>query len=433
MQDCYARDHMAQLNDSQIYDVIVIGGGASGMMAAGRAAELGSSVLLLEKNKKLGNKLGITGGGRCNIANATFDIHEFLAQYGDGAKYLYSPFVQFGVQDTFDFFEKKGLPLVVQARKRTFPHTEKATDVVRVMRDYVATTGNVTVMCDMSVKEIIPEDSCVRVIVKNSKEFSAASCIIATGGTSRPKTGSTGDGFSWMRKFGHMVQDSTPDIVPIATDESWQHELAGVSLSFMRITFLLDNKKAFSKKGKILFTHFGLSSPLILNSARQVADLLHAGEVTAVIDCYPDTDHDKLDAHIVQAFEKYKNKDIKNCIKEITPEGLSDTVMNQCTIDPNMKVHSIPRETRRSMVHFMKAMPLTITGLMGMDRAVIADGGVSLDEIDTRTMASRIYPNIFVTGDMLHVNRPSGGYSLQLAWTTGWVAGVSAAGSVSSE
>lgn len=405
------------------YDVVVIGGGASGMMAAGRAAERGKRVLLLEKNRTLGEKLKISGGGRCNITNAEYDIHAFLAHYGKAAPFLFSPFSQFSAKDTFSFFESKGLPLVVQARKRAFPHTEKALDVCRTLERYLKDTG-VVIKTGVSVKKILTAKNMITGVLTTVGTYTAKTYILATGGVSHPETGSTGDGFTWLQEAGHTIKAPTPTIVPLAVSEKWVHMLSGVSLSFMKITFYLEDKKQFSKTGKILFTHFGLSGPLILNSAGQVGDLLYSGLVTARIDAYPHTDSGALEKQIIKVFDANKNKMLKNILKEIVPEGMSEAMpILLKDINFDTKVHSITKEERKQIVGVLKALPVTITNLMGYDRAVVADGGVTLSEIDTKTMQSKKYSNLYVTGDLLHINRPSGGFSLQLCWTTGYVAG----------
>jgi predicted Rossmann fold flavoprotein len=405
------------------FDLIVIGGGASGMMAAGTAAANGKSVLIIEKNRSLGEKLKITGGGRCNITNATFNIRDFLSKFGDAEQFLYSPFSQFGVQDTFNFFEERGLPLVVEARNRAFPETQKASDVFKVMQKYI-NKPNVKLAKNESVIKISAEDGEIKSVMTKNNIYSAKNFIIATGGNSHPETGSTGDGLKWLKKLGHNVKTPSPNVVPLKVSDKWVKNLSGTSLSFMKITFFVNEKKAFSEKGKILFTHFGLSGPLILNSAHKVADLLHEGIVTAEIDCYPDTDKGALEKNILNIFDNNKNKSFKNIIKEIVPAGMSDVLTEFHIIkDVEQKVHSISKEERKSIVHLLKGLPLTIEDLMGMDRAVISDGGVPLNEVDTKTMRSKIIKNLYLTGDILHINRPSGGYSLQLCWTTGYVAG----------
>src|SRR3989344_4481144 len=405
------------------YDVIVIGGGASGMMAAGRAAERGKKVLLLEKNKELGSKLKITGGGRCNVTNAEEDEKILLSHYGEASVFLHSPFSQFGVKDTFSFFESRGLSLVVQARKRAFPKTEKAVDVFRVLEKYFR-QGKVEVRTRADVERIETQDNAIRAIVVDGEKLIASSFILATGGKSHPETGSTGDGFAWLEELGHTVKEPTPTIVPLAVQDEWIKKLAGATLSAVRINFFLEGERKLVLKGDILCTHFGLSGPLILNSAGDVADLLHEGAVTAQIDTHPQNDIGVLDKQIITIFDGNKNKVLKNVWNEIAPVGTSHAILPLLKqVSPGTKVNSITKDQRREIVDLLKALPVTITGLMGYDRAVVADGGLSLEEVDTRTMRSKLYTNLYITGDLLHISRPSGGYSLQLCWTTGYVAG----------
>jgi len=408
------------------WDLIIVGGGASGMMTGAIASRRLKSVLILEKNKDIGEKLKITGGGRCNITNADFDVRSFLKNYGKSESFLYSPFSVFSAEDTFTYFESLGLPLVVQARKRAFPKTEKAYDVYKVLKNEL-NKNNVTIKNNCIVKDIITKDKKIVEVKTNKGTYSAKSFVFATGGVSHPETGSTGDGFRFLKEMGHSVKDPTPSIVPIEVSDSWVHSIAGVSLSFMKITFFLDNKKIFLRKGKVLFTHFGLSGPLILNSANKIGSMLQAGKVTAFIDMYPDTDLGALEEKVIKTFDNNKNKSFKNILKEITQDGTSTAVeMLIDFMDINIKVHSITKENRKKIVQILKALPINVTNLMGYDRAVVADGGVSLLEIDTKTMRSKLYNNLYITGDLLNINRPSGGYGLQLCWTTGYVVGISA-------
>ncbi len=408
---------------NEVFDVIVTGGGASGMMAAGQAASRGKKVLLLEKNPRLGEKLKITGGGRCNITNEEYDVRAFLSHYGNSADFLYSPFHQFGVLNTFVFFESLGIPLVVQARNRVFPKTEKAVDVCNSLIENMQKYG-VVIKTNCIGKKINQSGREIASVETNQGILRAKSYIFSTGGVSHPETGSTGDGFKWLRALGHTVKDPTPTIVPLAVADEWVKALSGVSLSFMKITIFLEGKKQFSKLGKVLFTHFGLSGPLILNMAGDVGDLLQDGQVTAAIDTYPDTNLGDMDKKVINLFNLMKNNDLKTAFKELAPVGTAgvlQTILPQ--IDFNKKVHSVTRDERKMIVNTLKALPITITGLMGNDMAVSADGGLMLSEVDTRTMKSKLVDNLYITGDLLHINKPSGGYSLQLCWTTGFVAG----------
>lgn len=416
---------MLKNNQNKIWDVIIIGGGASGLMASAVASSRSLSVLVVDKNKELGEKLKITGGGRCNITNNEPDIHKFLKIYGEGAPYLYSPFSIFGVKDTFNYFESRGLPLVVQARNRVFPITEKAVDVFDVLYKELI-KNKVEIKTNCTVTDIIHNGKKIININTNKGQFYAKSFILATGGLSHPETGSTGDGYLFLRELGHKVQNPTPDVVPIEICEDWVKELAGVSLSFMKITFCLNGEKQFSKTGKILFTHFGLSGPLILNSSKSIKALLDKGKVTAKIDLYPDTNIGDLENKLIKVFDLNKNKMLKTIMKEIVPDGMSSAFYQVIDfINLDTKIHEIKKEDRRKIVDLLKALPMTVNGLMGYDRSVVVDGGVSLSEIDMKTMRSKLIENLYVTGDLLHLNRNSGGYSLQICWTTGYIAGTS--------
>jgi len=405
------------------FDVVVIGGGASGMMAAGIAAQQNKKVAIIDKNKKLGKKLDVTGGGRCNITNTEPNLHIFLSKYGNAHQFLYSPFSKFSVKDTVSFFEKNKLPIVVEARSRAFPKTQNAKDVTKVLYK-ILTENNVDIFTDTKIIQL--KKSGEKIIEAHTKDtiFIGNSFVIATGGSSHPETGSTGDGFKWLKNLGHAVRKSSPNIVPLSTSDSWGHRLSGTSLSFMKITFFVDNKKSFSETGKILFTHFGISGPLILNSAHRVADLFHIGKVTATIDAFPDTEIGTLEKNVLKIINANKNKNFFNIFKDIAPKGTHAEIFPLLEIEEDRKAHSVTKEDRSRVAHILKSLPLTITGLMGFDRAVVSDGGVILEEVDTKTMRSKLYNNLYLTGDILHINRPSGGYSLQLCWTTGYIAGI---------
>jgi len=422
------------IDKESIYDVIIIGGGASGMMAGCVASGIGKKVLIIEKNLELGSKLKISGGGRCNITNATYNIHDLLEKYGESKKILYSPFSIFGIKDTFDFFENLKLPLVVQAENRAFPYTEKALDVYNAMLNNLI-KNNVQIKTKSKVLKIVKNENNTDVIdyviVKENnltKKYYGSSFILSTGGLSHPETGSTGDGFSWLRDLGHSIINPTPNIVPLITKEKWSHIISGVSVDNAKITFYADGVKKFSKIGRILFTHFGLSGPTILNSSIQVSDLFYSSDfITAKIDCYPGIDESLLDQNILKILDLNKNKVLKNVIKEIIPQGLLKgiEVLLFDSVDLNIKTHSLSKDNRKKITRLLKELPLTIRGLEGFDKSVVADGGVPLSEIDTKTMRSKYIKNLCITGDLLNVRRPTGGYSLQLCWTTGYIAGKS--------
>ncbi len=411
-------------------DVIVIGGGASGLMAAIVAARRGRRVLVLEKNSAVGQKLAITGGGRCNITNVQSDRHVLLANYGAASKFLFSPFAQFSNEDTVAFFEELGLPIKVEANNRAFPVSESAPDVVRVLREECVRLG-VEIRTNAIVKKMNSADGAVSGVVCGGEVLTAESYVLATGGNSHPDTGSTGDGFDWLRELGHTVVSPTPTIVPLGVKEDWIKKLSGTTLENAKVTFFIDTKKAFSVTGNILCTHFGISGPTILNSAVKVADLLKSGVVTAQFDLFPQLDEGALNQHLIAVFEEHKNKDFKNVLKFLVPGGTAATFLDlieKAVGAPlaDTPIHSITKEQRKQIVRAVKNQTITITQLMGLDRAVVVDGGIALDEIDMKTMRSKKIGNVFVTGDLLHINRPSGGFSLQLCWTTGFVAGSNA-------
>jgi predicted Rossmann fold flavoprotein len=408
------------------YDVAVLGGGASGMMAALVAAQQGKKVLLIEKNKRLGEKLDITGGGRCNILNAESDVRRLLSHYGDVGEALYSPFSQFGVSETTNFFKKLGIEITIEKNKRAFPKSQKATDVTAALVKALRENG-VTVKNSEAVLEMKPTRNKITQVKTDKGEYTAHSIIVSTGGYSHPETGSTGDGFKWLAGLGIDVQGATPNIVPIKTKDVWVHDLAGVSVEEMKITFFVNEEKRLTKKGRLLFTHFGLSGPLILNSAKEIKDLLEEGEVTATIDLFPKHDIDAFEKLLIKAIDENKNKDLKNVLKDIAPAGTVNALIPLLKLkDESVKAHSFTKEERKRIVKILKALPVSIVGLMGFDRAVVSDGGVPLTEIDTRTMRTKKFENLYLIGDVLHIPRPSGGYSLQLCWTTGYIAGINA-------
>ena len=409
--------------NSRTYDLIVIGGGPSGMMAAGRAAELGVRVLILEKNKQFGKKLLLTGGGRCNITNAIFDVREFLENFPQEKQFLYSPFSKFSVKDTFEFFEKKGVPLVTEAKQRVFPKTQRALDILLAMERYMK-ENNVEIKTGTKVTAIKQKEDSSWSVKTKETEYFARNIAIATGGLAAPITGSTGDGFKMLGKMGHKITSSDPSLIPMCVKEKWVHDLSGVTLSFMTIRFIQNGKTKVKKTGKILFTHFGVSGPLIINSSFEVIKLLKTGRVYASVDMFPDTEESDLDRKIRNLFEKHKNKKIKNVLPEFLPETVAKEILAFPDIDlAEKEIHSITKEERKALVKKMKDLTFEITGTLDFDKAITATGGVNPQEVNFKNMTSILFPNLYLLGDTLNINRPSGGFSLQLCWTTGWIAG----------
>ena len=294
------------------------------------------------------------------------------------------------------------------------------------MEEYLRENG-VETRTGTTVEKLLVEEGVLVGVETNQGSVRAESIVLATGGASYKKTGSTGDGLGWLRELGHTVHEATPDIVPLRVKEQWVKDLSGTTLDPMKITFTAANGDRLSKTGKILFTHFGLSGPLILNSAHEVKKLLKHGDVSATIDLFPDMEPHLVDRRVLELFDENKNKTVRNVAKQLAPPGMARALA--ANLPPELlekKVNVVAQAERKAISRTLKELALTVTGTMGYDWAVISDGGVALSEIDTRTMASRLHPNLYLIGDLLHIRRPTGGFSLQLCWTTGWVAGESA-------
>ncbi len=411
----------------QTWDVVVIGGGPAGMMAAGRAAQQGASlglkVLLLEKNKTLGVKLLITGGGRSNITNNQHDVRTFLKKYKDSDKFLFSTFSQIAVKESIEFFEKRGMPTKVEAENRVFPVSNSAQSVWDVLVDYMK-KGNVEIKTNAVVTGFEKkENKIVAIQLKNGDNILAKKIVLATGGTSRPETGSTGEGFDWLKNLGHNIIPSNEALVPIALKDSWIKALSGVTLQDIKLTTFQNNQKQEIHKGKLLFTHFGISGPTILNMSKDVGELLKYGDVEIRLDLLPSFDHGMMNVRLQELFKLDDKKKIKNSLGTFIPSPLVDIVLEFSKIDPEKIGNAVSREERLKLIDVIKGIPMQVKELLGSDKAVVSSGGVDLTEVDFKTMQSKIIENLYLVGDVLNIDRPSGGYSLQLCWTTGWVAG----------
>lgn len=414
-------------NENKIWDVVVIGGGAAGMMAAGRAAERGKNVLLLEKNTALGKKLLITGGGRCNVTNNKKDTRAMLAKYKGNDQFLFSAFSQFDVPKTLSFFNERGMATKEENEGRVFPVSDSSQSVYDVLYNYMK-KGDVQIRKSSIVSGIEVAKDGVSIIIhtKSGNDIHAKSCVLATGGTSRPETGSTGEGFVWLKKLGHTIVDNDVALVPVALTDTWIKKLSGVTLPEIKLTTYQNNQKQEAYKGKLLFTHFGISGPTVLNMSKDIGELLKYGDVNIMLDLFPTKDNSKLKNELQNILVTESNKKLKNVLGMLIPASLVAAVLDQAEIDGETFNHSVSSEDRVKLVKNMKEMKLHVKGLLGKDKAIVSSGGIALTEVDFKTMQSRLVPNLYIVGDVLNVDRPSGGYSLQLCWTTGYVAGSNA-------
>lgn len=416
------------MKDGVLWDVVVVGGGPAGMMAAGTAAEKGAKVVLIEKNRALGRKLLLTGGGRCNFTSSEFDNRKFLEKFKKDGKFLFSSFSEWSVGDTLDFFHKKGMETKVENELRTFPVTDSAETVLNVLLEYMK-ENNVTVLSDSPVVGIAREgDALTGVELKDGRMIKGRSIIIATGGVSRPDTGSTGDGYEWLKNIGHSIIPPSPSLVPVAVKDQWVKRLAGLTLNEIKISAIQNNIKRLSVKGKILFTHVGVSGPTILNMSKDIGELLKSGDVFISLDLFPSEDHGALNARLQELFKEYDKKILRNVLPDLIPATLVPIIMDLAFIYKDIPCHSVKREDRMNLINVLKGVPMQVDKLLGAEMAIVASGGVTPREVDFKTMRSRLFANLYLVGDILDIDRPSGGYSLQLCWTTGFVAGNSAAG-----
>ena len=396
------------------------------MMAAGRAAERGAKVLLLEKNKTLGKKLLITGGGRCNLTNNEPDVRKLLARYKGADKFLFSAFSQHSVSESLAFFHNNSMPTKEENDRRMFPQSNTAKSVWEVLVAYMA-RNKVEVRTGVTVKGFVSEGGKIAAVNTDKGIFEAKSYLLATGGKSHPETGSTGEGFEWLNQIGHTIVQPTSALVPIQIKDAWIKDLQGLALPDAKITVIQNEVKEFSKQGKILFTHFGLSGPAVLNMSKGIGELLEWDSVFISIDVFPNEDYGTLNELLLKAFADHSNKKFKNVMAEILPSKLAPVITSLSKIDPDKFVNTITRDERVLLTKLMKDLRAEVTGLLGEDKAIITSGGVALEEVDFKTMQSKIAGNLYLAGDVLNIDRPSGGFSLQLCWTTGFVAGNSAA------
>lgn len=406
--------------------VIVIGAGAAGMMAAYSSALCGNKVTVFERNEKAGKKLFITGKGRCNITNDS-DVETILNNIITNRKFMYSAIYSFSNEDVKAFFEENGLHLKVERGNRIFPVSDKSSDVINTLKKALR-NENVEIEYNILVKDLVVEDNTVKgVVLKDGRKVYADKVIMATGGMSYPMTGSDGKGFDILRKYGHTITDLSPALVPMNVKEEFAKELQGLSLKNVDISFYrneVDKKPVYEEFGEMLFTHFGISGPIVLSGSSVAGKYLKEGNLIARIDLKPALSKEQLDDRILREFTNGINKDIVNVMDNLLPKKLIPVMLDYCEIESHKKVNSISKEERNRMVEAFKGLKLTITSLRGFNEAIITQGGIKVKEVDPGTMESKIISNLYLAGEMLDVDALTGGYNLQIAWSTGRLAGM---------
>ncbi|HKL98478.1 MAG TPA: NAD(P)/FAD-dependent oxidoreductase [Mobilitalea sp.] len=406
--------------------VFVVGGGASGMIAAIAAARNGLQVELFEKNEKLGKKLFITGKGRCNITNAC-DKDGFFENIVTNPKFLYRAYACFSNYDTIDFFEKLGLPIKIERGNRVFPTSDKSSDVISALKQELNLLG-VEVHYNSEVSEIVVREGSFHGLRIGARQtvLTADAVIIATGGISYPLTGSTGDGYKIAKKLGHTVIDLSPSLVPIHVTESYVKDLMGLSLKNIEIMINSGDKNIYRDFGELLFTHFGVSGPVVLSASSFISPFLKRKEqLTLSIDLKPALSEEQLDARILRDFDEFKNKQFKNSLDHLLPNKLIDVIIRLSLIDPEKKVNSITKEERLRLVKLLKKLNFHISKLSDFNQAVVTKGGINVKELNPSTMESKIVHRLYFVGEVIDLDALTGGYNLQIAWSTGYLAGSS--------
>lgn len=405
-------------------NVVITGGGPAGMMAAITAARRGFKVTLVEKNEKLGKKLFITGKGRCNITNAG-DSEDLFNSIVTNRKFMFSSFNGFSNYDTLGFFDELGLHIKIERGNRVFPESDHSSDVIGALNRELKRLS-VDVRLNTEVKDIIVNGGkATGVVVKCSGKEStiqADNVIVATGGNSYQSTGSTGDGYRFARKLGHSVTPIVPALVPFNVAEDWESDLQGLSLKNVSIVVLDGKQEIYSDFGEMLFTHFGVSGPLILSASSFAARRIKEHPLKLVIDLKPALSHEQLDERILRDFDEEKNKAFKNSLDKLLPKKMIPVIVRLSDIDGNKKVNEITKQERQKLVSLIKGLELTITGLRGFNEAIITQGGINVREINPTTMESKLVKNLYFAGEVLDVDALTGGFNLQIAWSTGYAA-----------
>jgi predicted Rossmann fold flavoprotein len=411
-------------------NVVVVGGGPAGMMAARTAAKKGYNVTLLERRDRLGVKLSITGKGRCNITNAG-EIEDIMEQVEGNKYFLYSAFYQYTNEQTIDYFESLGVPTKVERGQRVFPKSDRAMDVVEALIDDLRECG-VEIYTKQRVTKIVTENSKIKAVeVDSGKKYNCDVLILATGGKSYPKTGSTGDGYKLAKSMGHNITDIYPSLVPLVSAEKWVRDLQGLSLRNITLSLKKGNKVVYKDLGEMIFTHFGISGPLVLSGSRKLLNAINSSkkksfdDIFAEIDLKPALDESKLDQRLQRDFEKNNNKQFKNSINELLPKKMIDIIIKLSGIDPEKKVNQITREERQNLCKLLKHLKFKLDDFRPIEEAIVTAGGVNVDEINPSTMESKLIEGLYFAGELIDVDAYTGGYNLQIAFSTGHLAGES--------
>lgn len=404
--------------------VLVVGGGPAGMMAAIQAAKQGNAVTLLEQNEKLGKKLFITGKGRCNVTNDC-DVTELFDSVVSNKKFLYSAFYSFSNQDVKDFFEEQGLRLKVERGRRVFPASDKSSDVIKALGNALKKL-EVKIRLRTRVDQVLTENDIVcGVRLSDGECLNADKVILATGGVSYKSTGSDGSGLVMAEKLGHQVTKLRPGLVGMCTKEAWVRDMQGLTLKNVAVAIgkKQGKKPLYEDFGELLFTHYGVSGPMILSASSRLGDELEKEDLYIKIDLKPALSKEQLDSRILRDFEERKNADLSNAMVHLLPKSMIPVMLHVCGLDPAKKVNEVTRGEREQLVKGMKEFPLTINGLRDIQEAIITRGGVTVKEVDPSTMESKIVKNLYLAGEMLDLDALTGGYNLQIAWSTGYLAG----------
>jgi predicted Rossmann fold flavoprotein len=410
------------------FDVAVIGAGPAGMMAAVQAAKNGARVALIEKKDRAGIKLLMTGNGRCNLTQAEFDVNELVKKYGKNGRFLYAAFSQFGPKQVIDFFGHEKLKTKIEKGGKVFPKSDQGKDVLNVFIKLLK-ENNVNFFYESDIQDFIIEDNKIVAVKMRKRTVCAEKYIIAVGGKSYPNTGSTGDGYAWAKKFGHEIIQPQPVLVPINTEPVYE-ELQGVSIHNCEISLIQNNKKIAKVNGDMIFTHFGISGPAVLNISRDARKALEKGEVKISIDFKPFLSETQLDEILRNDLEKNASKNFSNCLEDILSPKLREFVLAHSGINLEKHAANISKTERMKLMSTLKGFEFEIESLMGFEKAMVTRGGIATKEVDSKTMQSRIIENLYFAGEILDVDGPTGGYNLQMCWATGYVAGKAAFGRI---